>query len=138
MISFCLLQNVYLVYCLQINHRYCWSLWLAVFLFQWHSYAGRAGVNHLHIITSSILQFGSNNWHKLKTVEDLKLNLVNIVLALLLFSKFYCSIMRNFQSIIFIWIKTYWEIFKPALVYLFRVLFLSNELKLIGRFSSLH
>ena len=45
------------------------------FLFQWHSYAGRAGINHLHIGTSRILQLGSHHWHKSKTVEDLKLNL---------------------------------------------------------------
>ena len=70
LILFCLFQNVYFVYCLQTNFRYCWSLWLTVFLYQWHSYAGRAGINHLYIGTSCILQLDSYHWHKSKTVED--------------------------------------------------------------------
>ena len=72
---FCFLQNIFLVYCLQTNHRYCWSLWLTAFLFQWHSYAGRATINDLNISTSCILQLGSYHSHKSKTIEGLKLNL---------------------------------------------------------------
>ena len=57
------------------NHRYCWSLCLTVFLFEWHSYAGIRGINHLHIGISHILQLGSYHWHKWKTVEDQTLSL---------------------------------------------------------------
>ena len=46
-----------------------------LFLFQWHSYDGIAGMNHVHIGTSHILQLGSHHWHKSETVEDLKLNI---------------------------------------------------------------
>ena len=39
------------------------------------TYAGRASMNHLHIITSCFVQLGSYHWHKSKTTEDLKLSL---------------------------------------------------------------
>ena len=39
-------------------------------LFQWHSYAGRATMNHLDISTSRILQLGSCHWHKSKIVDS--------------------------------------------------------------------
>ena len=71
---FCLLPNVYLVYCLQTNHRYCWSLWLTFFisvtLVCW-----RANMNQQHTITSRILQFGSYHWRKSKTIDNVKLSL---------------------------------------------------------------
>ena len=49
-----------------------------LFLFQWHSYAGIAGMNHLHIGASHMLQLGSYHWHKSETVEDLKLNIAKV------------------------------------------------------------
>ena len=65
--------NVYLVYCLQTNQGYCWSLWLTFFVSV--TSAGRASMNHLHIITIRFPQLGSYYWHKSKTIEDLKLSL---------------------------------------------------------------